>query len=251
MTMPKVSIAVIALNEVDRIEKLLVSAQFADEIIVVDSGSTDGTISLCERYGARVIHQEWLGYAQQKQKAMMATRNEWVLNMDADEVVSDELRSEIETALATTPDTVNGYRMPRLSWYLNRWIRHGGWYPDKKVRLVRKNKSRWSSDALHEKLEVEGDVETLKGDILHYVYRNISDQIQTINTFSTTVATAKGKKGTWFLIGGVFHCIGKFLECYVWKLGVLDGLPGLVIAMNSAGYVFLKHAKSWEMGLEK
>lgn len=248
MEKPTISIAVIAKNEKDRIGRLLENALFADEVVVVDSGSMDGTQDLCEKMGAKVLFNEWPGYALQKQFAMEQTTSEWILNLDADEAVSKALATEIIDAIRTADSKVTGFSMPRLSRYLGRWIKHGGWYPDFKLRLVRKGNGKWSDDVLHEKLVVDGNVKRLSKPILHWVYRGISDQVKTINRFSDTYAAGHAPAGSGFVLAGVGHAIGKFLECYVWKLGVLDGVPGLIIAMNSAWYVFLKHAKAWEAG---
>jgi glycosyltransferase involved in cell wall biosynthesis len=244
---PTIGIAVIAKNERDRIGRLLESAAFADTVVVVDSGSTDGTQAFCRKSGARVIEREWSGYAAQKQAALEAADADWILNLDADEAISDDLAREIADAVSRADDNVDGFSMPRLSRYLGRWIRHGGWYPDRKVRLVRRGKARWSGDALHEKMQVEGRVGHLKEPIRHHVYRNISDQIATIDRFSGVFAEDRGPAGGGYVLLGALHAAGKFVECYFWNLGLLDGLPGLVIAMNSAWYIFLKHAKAWEI----
>ncbi len=250
VTHNSISVVVVAKNEADRIGAMLDSVSFADEIIVVDSGSTDATVAISETKGAKVIFHEWEGYLAQKQFAMKQAAGEWVLNLDADEVLSSELTNEIREFTSKASKSVNGFSMPRLSRYLNHWIRHGGWYPDRKVRLVRRGKGRWVGSGLHEKLEVEGTVHSLSDPILHYVYRNISDQIATIDKFSSVSAQSVGTpRGSLHVVLGVFHAAGKFLECAIWKLGVLDGVAGIVIAMNSAFYVFLKHAKAWEIGL--
>lgn len=246
------SIAVITKNESDRIHHLLEGADIADEVVVVDSGSIDRTVHICRGAGAKVIHREWQGYAAQKQYAMEQCRGAWVLNLDADEALSREAKNEILLALRDVPDEVAGFSMPRLSRYLNTWIRHGGWYPDRKVRLVRRDRARWVGDGIHERLEVRGHIRKLNHPILHHVYRDIADQVKTINTFSTVTAEhrrrARSGRYVWL---GVLHAFGKFLECAVWKLGLLDGIPGLIIAVNSSFYVFLKHAKTWEKGLYK
>ena len=249
MEKPKISIAVIAKNEADRIGRLLASVDFADEVIVVDSGSTDGTQSLCEKMGARVVFKEWRGYAAQKQYAMECTSSEWIVNLDADEEISKPLAEEIRKAIGNAAPEVCAYSMPRLSRYLGRWIKHGGWYPDLKVRLVRRGKGMWKGDTLHEQLVVEGKIEPLSNPILHHVYRGIADQVVTINGFSDLYATERGPAKAWFVVAGTAHAFGKLLECYLWKLGFLDGVPGLIIAMNSGWYVFLKHAKAWESTL--
>jgi glycosyltransferase involved in cell wall biosynthesis len=245
-----ISVVVITLNEADRILALLKSAAFADEVIVVDSGSTDGTQEICRIGGARVVTHPWQGFAEQKQYAMELASYEWILNLDADERISDPLAAELQETIQNAPPEICGFSMPRLSRYLGVWIRHGGWYPDRKVRLVRKGCGQWKGSGLHEKLEVSGKIRPLSGPILHEVYRNISDQVMTINLFSGIYAEERSATGVWFTVAGVFHALGKFAECYLWKLGVLDGAAGLVIAMNSAWYVFLKHAKVWEKGLK-
>ncbi len=245
---PKLSVVVIAKNEADRIGKLLASVKDAYEVIVVDSGSSDGTPEVCEHFGARFVHMDWLGYARQKQAAMDLASGDWVLNLDADEALSPELAMEIAQAMQTADQTIAGFSMPRLSRYLNRWIRHGGWYPDRKIRLVRKGYGKWVGDALHERLEVSGSTLELKNPILHYVYRDISDQVGTINRFSRIFAANRtGHTSGLYVLGGIFHAIGKFLECAIWKRGLLDGIPGVIIAVNSSFYVFLKHAKAWEL----
>lgn len=247
--MPTLSIAVIACNEADRIAGLIESCRFADEILVVDSGSQDGTQSLCRRMGVRLIEHPWMGYAAQKQIALDACASQWVLSLDADERVSPELAREITETLARVQEDVNGFSMPRLSRYLGRWIRHGGWYPDRKIRLVRAGKARWTGDGLHETLVVDGRVNLLRHPLYHLVYRNISDQLTTIDRFSAIHADQIGARSSGYVGLGVLHAIVKWFECYIYKLGFLDGTAGLVIAMNSAWYVFLKHAKAWEKGI--
>ena len=247
---PLLTVAVIAKNEQDRIGTLLESTTMADEVLVIDSGSSDRTVEICRAAGATVVHHEWLGYAGQKQLALDMAQGEWILNLDADEALSRDLADEILRCVRDASPEVAGFSMPRLSRYLNRWIRHGGWYPDRKVRLVRRGRGQWIGDGLHERLEVDGTIVKLKHPLLHYVYRDISDQVRTVNRFSTVAADHRGRSASWtYLILGIFHAMGKFLECAVWKFGLLDGIPGLVIAINSSFYVFLKHAKAWERGL--
>ena len=249
MKMPKISVAVIAKNEVDRIGRLLKSVDFVDEVVVVDSGSTDGTQDLCRQMGARVIFNEWPGHVAQKQFAMESTQYEWILSLDGDEMVSEALIQEILKAVKNAEPDVSGFSMPRLSKYLGRWIKHGGWYPDRKMRLVRRGRGVWKGVDPHDKLEIDGKVTRLKNPILHDVYRGISDHVETINSFSDIYATGRAPANSGFVLVGVGHAVVKFLECYVWKLGILDGVPGLIIAMNSSWYVFLKHAKAWELGI--
>lgn len=243
-----ISIAVIALNEADRIGHLLRHSTFADEVVVVDSGSSDETVSLCEAAAARVLRHPWSGYAAQKQFAMEQAAGDWILNLDADEYVPDALASEIRTAVAAAPPSVVAFSIPRLSRYLGRWILHGGWYPDRKVRLVRRGAGRWIGQGIHERLIPDGDVRPLIHPMHHLVYRNIFDHVKTVNQFSDIYAAHRGGAGPLFLLAGLPHALGKFLECYIWKRGILDGWAGLVISMVSSFYVFLKHAKAWEHG---
>ena len=250
MERPTLSVAIIAQNEADRIGRLLNSVQFADEILVVDSGSTDGTQALCRSHGAVVLDHPWMGYVAQKQVALEKVRSEWVLSIDADELLPEALAEEISTAIGSARADVAGFSMPRLSYYLGRWIRHGGWYPDRKVRLVRMGRGRWGGVEPHDKLEVDGRVLQLSQPLRHFVYRNIADQLATIDRFSTIAAKGHGPASGLYVLAGLAHVLGKFIECYVWKMGFLDGWAGLVIAMNSAWYVFLKHAKAWEISLE-
>jgi glycosyltransferase involved in cell wall biosynthesis len=251
MTKPKLSVVVITFNEADRISALLHSTAFADEVIVVDSGSTDDTAEVCKAAGALIFVHSWQGYAEQKQYALERASGEWILNLDADERVSESLNRELLDAIRKAPPEICGFTMPRLSRYLGTWIHHGGWYPDRKLRLSRNGCGIWKGDGLHEKLVVNGKIMDLSHPILHDVYRNISDQIHTIDKFSDTYAAKRSPAGAWFVAVGVSHAIGKFFECYLWKRGFLDGTAGLVIAMNSAWYIFLKHAKVWEKSLSK
>jgi glycosyltransferase involved in cell wall biosynthesis len=247
----RLSVVVITLNEADRLERLIHSVSIADEVVVVDSGSTDGTTELAERLGARVVHHEFPGYVAQKNWAMSQANGEWILSLDGDEELSPELVEEIKIALAGDSPEVRCYSMPRLSRYLGRWIRHGGWYPDRKVRLVRRGKANWQGQDPHDTLVCAGRVEKLQYPMHHYVYRNIADQVRTMNRFSDIFAEQSFKRGGWYVIWGFFHSAFKFIECYVWKMGFLDGLAGFVIAANSAFYVFLRHCKSWERGLKE
>jgi glycosyltransferase involved in cell wall biosynthesis len=243
----RISAAIIAKDEADRIVSLLESLDFVDEIVVVDSGSSDDTIPICQRHGATVVSHEWMGYVRQKQFALELCSGDWILSLDSDEAVSPDLKKEILDRLQNVDSDVAGFSIPRLSRYLGRWIYHGGWYPDRKLRLVRNGKAVWVGDSIHEKLEAQGQTLQMRAPLFHYVYRDISDQLKTIDKFSSVVASSSsGKVSALYVVLGVFHAIGKFLECALWKRGLLDGVPGLIIAMNSSFYVFLKHAKIWE-----
>lgn len=246
MNKNSISLAVITENEEKNIQRMLESAAFVNEIIVIDSGSTDKTADICKKAGAKVYHREWPGFADQKNFAFEKCRCSWILSLDADEALSKNLAVEIKNAVQKAKKDITGFSMPRLSFYLGKWIRHGGWYPDRKTRLVSRKAAEWQGKGLHEKLIVIGKVKKLKNPILHYVYKNISHQINTINNYSTAYAKDTGVKGGVFLILGLFHMAVKFFECYLWKMGFLDGWQGFIIAMNSGWYIFIKHAKAWE-----
>jgi glycosyltransferase involved in cell wall biosynthesis len=239
---------VITLNEEDRIGECLDSVAFADELLVIDAGSTDGTVEIARRKGAHVIVRDWPGYAVQKNFGLEQVSSDWVLSIDADERVTPELAGEIRALLAAPPAALAGCSVPRLTWYLGRWIRHGGWYPDRKVRLVRRGRGRWEGALVHERLVAEGGIHRLRGDLLHYTYRDIADHLSTIDRFTTEAARAlAAQRRHGALAGMLLHPPAKFLKMYLLKGGFLDGLPGFIVAVLGSYYVFLKYAKAWEL----
>jgi glycosyltransferase involved in cell wall biosynthesis len=241
------SVCVVTHNEEDRLRPCLESVRWADEIVVVDAHSTDRTREVAAEFGARVIERDWPGFVAQKNFALEQATREWVLCLDADERVGDELRDQILRVLEAPADSIVGYEMPRHVFYLGRWINHGGWYPDRKTRLVRRGRARWGGEDPHDKLKADGPVGRLSGDLIHHTYRNFSHQLQIIDRFSDVVTAARRARPPALpLLRMLFHPPIKFLECYVWKLGFLDGLPGLIIAAASAFYVFAKIVKAWE-----
>lgn len=247
MTRPKLSVCVVAMNEEAKIADCLRSADFADEAIVVDSHSTDRTREIAASLGARVVERDWPGHVAQKAHALSLATHEWVLCLDADERVSPELRASILAALERS-DLPAGFECARRTWYLGRWIRHGGWYPDRKLRLARRADAAWTGVNPHDRLEVKGRVDRLGGDILHFSYDSLSDHLRTIDSFTTIAAREKHASGE----GAGFarcllHPVGKFLRMYVAKAGFLDGFPGFAVAVSGAYYVFLKYAKLWEL----
>jgi glycosyltransferase involved in cell wall biosynthesis len=244
---PPVSVCVVAMNEEDNIAECLASADFAAEAVVVDSRSTDATREKAAAAGARVIERDWPGHVEQKNFALDQAANDWVLCLDADERVSPELRASILAALER-PDLPDGFEMARRTWYLGRWIKRGGWYPDRKIRLYRKSKGRWGGVNPHDHVRVQGRVERLEGDLLHYSYRSISDHLKTIDSFTTIAAREKraaGKRAS--LVDLTLRPFGKFVRMYVLKAGFLDGRAGFVVAATGAFYVFLKYAKLWDL----
>lgn len=217
------------------------SVSWAEEVLVVDSGSTDRTRELAKAAGARVLEHAWEGYGQQKNWAMDQATGPWVLFLDADEEVSPELRGELEAFLGSSGD-FRGAELPRRTWFLGRWILHGGWYPNRLIRLARKDYGRWTEPSVHESLEVSGPVKRMEHDLLHYTFRDVGENVLTNIRFSrlgAKVAKARGERGT--LLRILLKPVGKFLETYVWKLGFLDGFPGFVISMNAAHSIFMKY----------
>jgi glycosyltransferase involved in cell wall biosynthesis len=238
---------VVTFNESRNIDDCLDSVAWCDEIVVVDSVSTDDTVERARRHGARVESRPWEGHVRQKGYAMSLARNDWVFLIDADERVSPALREEILAVLPTAPEDLAGYRVPRLTRYLGRWIRHGGWYPDLKLRLFRRSRARIAGDDPHERVEADGRTADLCGDLFHYTYRNLSHQLKTIDFFSDIEAENFRKAGERpGLVRMLCHPVVKWLETYVVKAGFLDGMPGLIISVATAFYVFMKYAKRWE-----
>lgn len=245
----KISVCIIAGNEECGIRRCLDSVKWADEIIVVDSFSRDMTAEIAREYTNRVYQHRWLGYIAQKALVKSLAKNEWVMFVDADEEVSKELQDEITGIFSSPiPDEVAGFDFPRLVWFLGRWIRHGEWYPDTKLRLFRRNRGVCAGTEPHDRIDVQGIIRHLKCPLNHYTYDDIADQLLTMNRFSTISAIGKSRtniKHAWF--GMVFHSPYRFIRCYFIKRGFLDGMPGLIIAAMVAFGVFVKYAKLWEI----
>lgn len=246
--MNKLSVVIITLNEEDRLENTLKSCSgIADEIVVLDSFSTDKTCEIAARYGAKIYKNKFVDYGSQKNAALDKAENEWILNLDADESVSDRLKQEILVFKQKKEIPVNGFRINRKTFYMGRWIKHSGWYPDRKLRLFRKSKSRWQG-RIHEALVLDGGDTRMGGDILHYTYRDITDHINRLNKYSRMQArdiADKGKKML-YLRALVLPPV-TFLRFYIWKLGILDGFPGLVIALVSSWATAMKYLKTIEL----
>ena len=242
-----ISACIITYNEEKNIRRCLESVQWADEIIVVDSLSTDRTVEICREFTDKIVQKTWPGYIGQKNFAIDCASNEWVLCIDADEMVSSELRQEILGEFQKADETVDGYFCPRRTFYLGKWIKHGGWYPDYKLRLFKRSKGRWGGADPHDKVVLSGKAKYLKSDLYHFTYRNLSHQLKTIDNFSTISAEIFSRQGKRFnLINLLIRPPIKFITTYIFKKGFLDGLPGLIISVSSSFYVFLKYAKLWE-----
>jgi glycosyltransferase involved in cell wall biosynthesis len=247
----KLSVTVITKNEAAHIDACLASVAWADERLVVDSGSTDGTPDLVRRAGARVIEKDWPGYAVQKNFAASQAAHDWILSVDADERVSPALADEIQLLLRSTPARA-GYRVPRVTWHLGRWIRTTDWYPDFQLRLYDRRRAQWPIRRVHESVSIAdgaGAPGPLKGELEHYAYRDISHHHRTMDLYTTLAAEemfADGRRAS--LADLAVHPPAAFLRNYLLRRGIGDGAPGLIISAMNAHYVFLKFAKLWAMG---
>ncbi len=234
------SVIVIAYEEADRIGRALRSVQWADEVVVVDAGSRDGTPEVARTHGAEVFHRSWSGFVEQKRFAVEKTRHEWIFWLDADEEVSPELARGIRRALTSESERFAAFAVRRKTWYLGRFVRFGGWYPDWKVRLFRKDRATFTDVEVHEELVVDGPVGRIDGDLFHFSYRNISHHAEKIRTMAALWARQNmGRRVSWLHL--VFHPFSHFLRSYILRLGFLEGWRGLVIAAMGAYYVFLKY----------
>ena len=239
------SVAIITLNAAGQLADCLASVAFADDIVVVDSGSTDGTQALARQHGARVIDQAWLGFGLQKQSAVDAALHDWVLCLDADERVSPPLRQAIEAALCQPAH--GAYRFPRCNRFLGRYLRHGEGYPDWSLRLFDRRQARWSDDAVHEKVLSDTAVGTLCGDLLHDSAESLESYLGKQNRYTSLgaeMALAAGKRSS---IGRlVFSPLLRFLKFYIVRQGWRDGLPGLIHIAIGCFNSFMKYAKLLE-----
>ncbi len=246
--MADISACIITFNNERTVEKALKSVvPWVKEIIVVDSFSTDTTPDIVKRYTDRFEQREWPGFRDQYNYCISRASNDWVIFVDADEEVSRELSQEIEARLIQDRGMYDGYIAHRRTFYLGRWIMHGGWVPDYEIRVFRKSKGRFEG-GLHAKVKVEGKVGELSNFYYHYNYRDIADQVSTINTYSEQAAMDMRKRGRRFSwLDLMFRPVFRFLKEYIIKRGFMDGLPGLVIAVSTMYYVFVKYAKLWEL----
>ncbi|NIM91861.1 MAG: glycosyltransferase [Candidatus Aminicenantes bacterium] len=243
-----ISVVIITFNEEDRLEDALKSvAKLADEVIVVDRFSTDKTLDIAKKYTKQVFQREWTNFSDQKNFANDKASLAWILSLDADERVSPELLEEILRIKESEPECA-GFSIPRRVYYLGKWIRHSGWYPDRKIRLFRKEEARWEGEYIHEKLVIEGKIERLKGSIHHFTYRNIADHLERINNFSKLGAQKlyiQKKKARWFHL--IFLPFFRFIRSFFFRLGFLDGFVGLVISVLNGYAVFIRYAKLREI----
>jgi glycosyltransferase involved in cell wall biosynthesis len=242
-----VTATVITFNEAANIQAALESLSWADELIVVDSESTDNTVEIARRFTDRVTVRPWPGYVAQKNFAAEQASHDWIFSLDADERVSPALADEIRTVLKSGSGAA-GYRVPRVTFHLGRWIRSTDWYPDYQLRLYDRRRGSWSGRYVHESVKVEGAVIDLRGELLHYAYRDLSHHLQTMDRYTTLAAKQMFDEGRRAgLLDLAVHPPAAFLRNYVLRGGFRDGVPGLIVSSMNARYVGLKFAKLWEL----
>ncbi len=244
----RISASIIVFNEEENIAEVCETVSWADEIVVVDSDSIDQTAKIAREYTDKVFNHEFRGYKNKHEFADAQTIGDWIFWIDADERVTPELKIAIENLKKRDPQTLpDGFRIARKTWYLDRWIKHSGWYPDYQMRLYRKSASFWDGVSPHETARVKGKIEILDGEFLHYTKKSLSEHHRVTDSYTTLAAEFHYKNGK--IVGAFglfFYPIAAFFRTYILKKGFLDGVPGLIIAMFTAYSVFLKYAKIWE-----
>ena len=241
--MPRVSVAVVALNEEERLRACLESVVWADELVVIDAGSSDKTVAIAREFTDRVLFRAWDGYGTQKNFALGQCQGDWILSLDADERVSEALRDEIRAVLAAAPAEA-GFLLPRRNLFQGRWVRHGGLYPDWQLRLFRRGRGAFVERAVHESVRVEGPTGRLRAPLVHESYRSVADAVARLNRYSDLAATdlvMAGRGGS--LVDLLGRPVWRFVSMYLLRAGFLDGWRGLVLAWLHAHYVFLRAAK--------
>lgn len=241
--MTGLSVTVITKNEVNFIRACLDSVRWADEIIVVDSGSTDGTVEICREYTDKIMLTDWPGFGPQKNRALAMATSEWVLSLDADEQVSPELKQEILSAMSF-PEDHAAFDLPRRSSYCGRRMRHGGWWPDYVPRLFRRGSARFSDDLVHERLVVDGRIGRLREPLIHAAFENLENVLETMDRYSTIGARMmhdRGKKAT--MATAILHGFWSFFHTYVVRAGFLDGRAGFMLAVSNAEGTYYKYLK--------
>ncbi len=247
-----ISACIITLNEAGNIAECIKSMDFVSEVIVLDSFSDDDTCTIAESLGAKVYKQKFLGHIEQKNKALSFASMEWVLALDADERVSPELRSSILEIFRNKPN-YDGYRFHRSTWYLTRWIKHGRFYPDKQLRLFKKDKAIWGGKNPHDKIILTGQFCDIPQDILHYSYENIFDHVKTSNNFSSIQSKqlVTSNRGQFPILKMMLKSHWTFFESYFLRRGFMDGREGLIIALISSFSMLIRYAKVYEISVSR
>ena len=244
------SVAVITKNEEERLPDCLRSVSFADEIVVVDSKSTDKTVEIAKEFGCRVFVEDWKGYSSQKNSAIGKCKHDWVLVIDADESIPEETKNEIVRIINATANSADAYSFPRKNFFHGKWIRHSGWWPDRVVRLFKKSKGRTDNSLVHEAIEVNGTIKNLSTPIIHNSIKDLTFVLEKINIYSSLGAESllkKGKQSSAFK--AFFRGIMAFLKLYFLKRGFLDGHEGFVISFSHGVNTCYKHLKLKEKGM--
>ena len=240
----RLSAVVITLNEEDNIAECLRSLRFVDEIIVVDSGSEDRTVEIASKFTDKIFSPGWLGFVEAKEYGIDRAESDWILWIDADERVSKELGGQILAAIDNT-DGFTAFKMPRKSYFLGKWMKHCGWYPDYVVRLFRKGSAHFEENSLvHEELVIDGKVGTISSPIIHHTFPTLKSYFDKFNKYTSLAAKELKLKGEKFRLSACLtHPIATFFKMYIQKRGFLDGFEGLLLSVLSATYVFVKYAK--------
>ena len=240
------SVIIITKNEAEHISRCLASVNWADEIIVLDSGSDDNTVELCKAYTTKVFNTDWPGFGLQKQRALDKAQGDWVLSIDADEVVTPELRLEIENAIQQ--EHHNGYEIPRLSSYCGRQMRHGGWWPDYVVRLFRRDCGQFTDSVVHESIIVQGQVGRISSPFLHDAFVNLDEVLHKVNCYSTLGAAMLYQRGVRSSLSkAILKGLWTFIRTYWLKAAILDGSQGLMLSISNAEGAYYKYLKLWEL----
>lgn len=244
----KISVTIIVFNEEKNIADVCESLDWADEIVIVDSNSTDDTVKIAEKYTNKIFQREFRGFKDKHEFADSKTTCEWIFWIDADERVTEELKNSIaQLRQKNDSELPDGFKIARKTWYLGRWIKHSGWYPDYQIRLYRKTASFWDGVSPHETARIKGNTEVLDGEFLHYTKEDLREHHMVLDSYTTLAAEYLHKNGK--IVGKTdlfFNPIAAFLRTYILKKGFQDGVQGLIIAMFTAYGVFLKYAKVWE-----
>ena len=240
--MQKLSVILITYNEADIIERTLGSIAWADEIIIIDSGSTDQTVTLCQKWTPHVYHQKWLGFGEQKNQALKKANGDWILSLDADEVISPQLKAEMKEILTTNKAQKNAYYIPFHSYFLNTRIRHGDWRKEQHLRLFKRHCGHFDNQKLHENIEIQGQTGRLHGHINHFSYRSLDQALEKLRCYAKAGAQVRfmqGRKGGILL--GWFKSKWAFFRSFILRLGFLDGRSGFLLACYIANYTFYRY----------
>jgi glycosyltransferase involved in cell wall biosynthesis len=243
-----ISVCIICGDNEKTIRKCLESSTWADEIVVVDHGSKDKTFDIVKEFTDKAYERAWTGFIDQKNAVLSHATTEWVFSLDSDEAISDELKDEIKQIIQD-PSAKEGYYVPRRTSFHAQWINHSGYYPDRQLRLFKRTCAKWIGERVHERVEIDGQIGRLTKDILHFPFDGLIEGMEnTSNRYSSLQAQNIYDEGKRFKIWRMLlRPFGKFLEVYVWKRGFLDGIPGFIIAINSAHAMFMRYIKLREI----